>query len=356
MKRCIRLLPALLILASQACAPRPAGQPRWVSEPHRDHPSDRYLVGAATGANRNEAVDLAIARLSQQVEVRVNATEQRRTLSSMIAAVSADDSTTFASEVRLTTNATLLGVEIAGASRLHNGAYAALATLDIDRSIGLYDDAIRRLEALRNADIDRAESADSTWAELVAVSDAMTRAVERDILVVTRSVIAARGSRHRLPVVLSAPPLITRFESLRDRISLSVVPIGACPPGFVLAAEAALSHRGLPVQRDHPGSIQLRIGWHAVTAQTYDPRWWACRWRLRVTLYDADRGVTIAGHPSPGDTVYALGEEAALAQSQEDARATLVESIGVVLGRPGASTDRGSGDTISNTQHKEPPR
>lgn len=356
MKLCIRLLLALLILAPQACAPRPTGQPRWVNEPHREYPTDRFLVGAATGATRNESVDLAIARLSQQVEVRVNASEQRRTLSSMIASVSGHDSTTFESEVHLATNATLLGVEIAETTRLAGGAYATLATLDIDRSIGLYDVEIHRLEMQRDAAMGSAERAGSAWAEFVAVSDAMSQAVERDILIVTRSVLAARGSRPRQPVVLSAPTLITRYETLREQLSLSVVPVGACPPEFVSAAEAALGHRGLPVQRDHPGSIQLRIGWQAVTTQTYDPRWWACRWRLNVTLYDAERGDTIASSPSPGDTAYGLGREAVLTQSQTDAAATIVESIDTVLRRPGASTGRDPGDTIERTPHKESPR
>ena len=312
-------------------------------------------MGVATGETCDDAVDRAIARIAQQIEVRVNATEQRRSLYNAVNAVGGAESTSLESEVHLVTDATLLGVEIVETLPLPNGSCAARAALEIDRSIALYDGAIEQRDSEIGASLARADGADTPWAEFVAVAQAMSLALDRDILAMTRGVLAARGARAHRAVSLAAPGLIGRYEALRAMISLSVVPIGACPPEFVTSAESALTRRGLPVERDHPGAIQLRIGWQALAEQTYDPRWWACRWRLSVTLYDAGQGETIASR-TPGGAAYGLGKEAAVDQSQSDAGSALTESVDIVLRRPGASSNHESGDTIHSTQSKESPQ
>lgn len=327
-----------LLFLLVACTPALTGQPRWVHQPQLGYPADRYLVGSATGETCDDAVDLAIARIAQQIEVRVNASEQRRSLYNAINAASGAESTEIETDVRLTTDATLLGVEIVESLPLPNGSCAARAVLDFDRSIALYDAAIAQRESSIGTALNRAGTARSPWMEFVSVSEAMRIAIERDVLAMTRGVLASRGGRNAQTDPNVAPALIDRYESLRDQISLSVVRVGGCPESLVEAAESVLVERGLPLERDHPGSIQLRVSWFAEVEQTYDPRWWACKWRLSVTLIDADRNETIASHSPAASTAYGLSREAAITQSQSDAATPLANAIEIVLQRPGAFT------------------
>jgi len=337
MKRRGLAIPILLLaFVTTACAPKLTGKPRWVNEPHRDYPADRFLVGVATGETCEQAVDLAIARIAQQIEVRVNATEQRRSLINTMNTVGSADSNTLETHVSLTTDATLLGIEIIETLPLPSGSCAARAALDIDRSITLYDAAINQKEREIESTLRSADLPDSAWIEYVHVSSAFRLAINRDVLAMTRGGIASRGDRDPAPVGLLAPGLIDRYTALRDALSLSVVRIGDCPPGLITAAEECLTRCGLPIERDHPGAIQLRIGWQARPEQTYDPAWWVCRWRMTVTLYDAEQGVTIASHSPPEAAAYGLGRQAAIEESQSDAAAMIDQAIDIVLHRPGA--------------------
>jgi len=148
--------------------------------------------------------------------------------------------------------------------------------------------------------------------------------------------------------VLLSPPLISKYEALREGVSISVIPVGPCPDAFIREAEASMARLHLPVERDHAGDIQIRIGWQSETTQTYDPNWWVCRWQLRVSLYDAPRNTTIARFdPADGDA-YGLGEEAASREALEQAAVWLEPAIASVLDHPEADLLRQWRETISN--------
>ena len=340
----ITLLGALFAGACAGCASQPTGTPRWINSPHTDYPADRFLVGVASGETCDEAVDRAIARLSQQIEVRVNATEQRRSLVGAAAlfgeseAPGDSDSFTFETEIRLVTDVMLLGVEIVETRPLTSGSCAARAVLEIDRSIILYDDAVAHRDEVIAAALVRADSARSQWVEYLAVSEALREAFKRDMLAIARSVLVARLKRGQTPPVMVAPTLVNRYEALRDEIDFSVVPIGDCPDVFIDVARTILAQRDLPLEPDYFGSLQIRIGWQAQTAQTYDPRWWATRWRISVTLYDAQGGETIAGAPPRSGSAYGLSERAAYETALTDGVTALTESIAGVLELPGADS------------------
>jgi uncharacterized protein (TIGR02722 family) len=333
----ILFIPIALALAS--CAQNRSSQPDWVNEPHADYPADRFLVGVATGQTCDEAVDRAIARIAQQIEVRVNASEQRRSLVNSVESLGDPESFTFQTEVHLVTDTTLLGVEVVETLARSSGSCTARVALDITRSINLYDEAIEQRQVSVRSSLERADEADSQWLEFIATAEALRVAIDRDVLAIARGVLASRLGQQQPSLTMIVPMLIDRYESLREQISISVVPIGDCPAQFIDAARNKLSQQDLPLEPDYFGLLQIRIGWEAKTEQTYDPRWWSSRWRLSVTLYDAERGVTIANQIPQTGSAYGLTEDDAQQQALSDAAGSLVDAIAKLIDQPGGLKD-----------------
>ncbi len=330
--RIILLLAVALMPIS--CAPANRSQPKWVSQPHTDYPADRYLVGVATGENCDDAVDRAIARLSQQVEVEVTAMETHRRLINEISSFDASSLILFDTRINLESNTTLLGVEIVETRPLGRGSCAARAVLEIDRSLALYEEAItQRSASIRSMQLS-ADRADREWNEFIAVASALRLSIEHDQLAMTQRVIAGRAGRELLLVDLRSPEFLERYSALLETISISAVPVGDCPPMLIDRAESALTEHDIPVERDFPGSIQLRIGWSEETKQTFDPRWWSCRWRISVTLYDAVRGETLATSAPQAVFSYGLSNDAALEAAIEEASDAIGSAVGIVLRNP----------------------
>ncbi|MCB9847597.1 MAG: LPP20 family lipoprotein [Phycisphaeraceae bacterium] len=329
---------ALAVSAQIGCARQTGISSGRNADPYREFPADRFLVGAATGATRDAAIDQAIARIAQQIEVRVVATEQRRSLYDAASALAATDSTSLESSVHLVTSATLLGVEIIETRPLDSGASSALAALDINRSLALYDTAIHRHDESIRTLVQRADDATSDWRRYIDTARALRLAVERDTFAVTRGVLESRAGRTAQAITLTAPGLVDRFETLRDSISLSVVPNGDCPEALATRAGAALSGLGLPLEHDVPGVIQLRVGWRPDAARTYDPRRWSCRWRLSVSLYDTQRGATIARSDAPSGSAYGPSREAAIEEALAQAVVAIDDAVESVILDSGTTT------------------
>gem|GEM_PF-5756637 len=329
---------ACLGLLAPGCSAPLTGQPRWVTHPNLDFPSNRYFVGVASGGTCDDAVDLAITRLSQQIEVEVSSMESHRRLVNDVSGISASNSLIYDSQVTLVSNTTLLGVEIDETLPLPSGECVARAVLDIDRSLGLYDEAIARRGASIESSLTQADRADRIWGEFLAVAAALRSAIDHDKLALTRRVIAGRAHRRLPALTLRTGPIAARYEALRERVSISVVPVGDCPPELIDVAQAALLEHDLPVERDHPGSLQLRIGLGMETKQTFDPRWWSARWRLGVTLYDAEHQESIASNAPRGSTAYGLSEAAAEVQARQSAAEQLTRAIDTALNNPGTTS------------------
>lgn len=332
------ILVILVSVVLAGCAPRRGVQPGWISEPHAEFPADRFMVGVASGESCDEAIDRAIARISQQIEVRVNATEQRHSLMNSVASLGSSGSFTFESDVHLASETTLLGVEIVETRPLSSGSCAARAVLNIDRSIVLYDEAIGLAQAAIRSSLDRADGVETRWQEFIAVSEALHEAIDLDVLVIARSVLASRASRAQPPMTLVVPTLVDRYDSLRKQISISVVPIGDCPIVFIDAARANLSGLDLPLKPDYFGLLQIRIGWQISTERTFDPRWWSSRWRLSVTLYDSQLRVTIASSTPQEGSAYGLSEDAAHEQALLDAVIMLEDMMVRLIEIPGSDS------------------
>ncbi len=340
------LITALLAVLTGCAAPSNQ-QPAWLTHPHDEYPADRYMVGVATGKNYDDAMDRAIARIAQQIEVQVSATEQRRSLSRAFGSIGGGELLEFESAVNLGSDATLIGIEVVEVHRDRDRSCTALAVLDLDRAIPEYTFKVLLQDQMIRIAKDRSRLTDTPWSEFINAAAAMRAAIERDQLAMALGVLESRrGSPRRTPVLLS-PPLITKYEALRESVSIAVVPVGPCPDSFIREAEASMARLHIPVEQDHAGDIQIRIGWQAETEQTYDPNWWVCHWQLRVSLYDAPRNVTIARFDPAGGDAYGLGEDAANQEALDQAAVWIEPAIARVLDHPEADLLRQWHNTIS---------
>lgn len=289
-------------------------KPGWVDRP-REGADGRILVGVGVGGSRDIAIDGAMARLAQSIEVRVIAEEEARSAGEMNIADgqrSASARSFLDRSVRLRVDQRLAGVRIERTWRdPATGEWHARVSLDRREAARGFDrrveEAARRAEAaMRRADEAAGWRRVVNWREaMLATDEAIDHARARDALLgdaswaVALSELLKDRERARLG-----------WERARRSVRVAVQWTTAESAAFGRAIADRISDFGiLTLAGDADVLIVCEIA--LSTGPAFDGRTRATRWALTVRAVSADDRRTLAARRETGSSVSRADSERA---------------------------------------------
>jgi len=288
------LVSMIIGLSLLGCAPvgRKAisDRPMWIDRPQESQSKDEIVV-VGSGFSRAEAIDAALARLAQSIEVRVVSIEHSVTfggVSSTVDGRSSDASSSLHRAIELLTDQRLPGVRIRRTwFDQHTSETYALAALNV-RDAGQWLDA-RVDEAVQRVDqaLSRSKSTNSDWATLsalrsarAAINDALDSALARDAIdPAALSFNPASDLRHRRQEIADA------WRAAQSAFRVEIVARTNQSEPIAQAVERAIGGAGLaPAIRPAPVKIVCELA--LVPVASYDPGARAVRWTATIAAID----------------------------------------------------------------------
>lgn len=272
--------------------------PAWIEQPQSLASGDS-MVAVGSGRSRESAIDQAVMRLAQSIEVRLVAREASGTSARRLqtnSGVSDSINTTLDSTIRLFVDARLPGVTVQATHRDRaSGMYFALVSLDRRRAADRLEDAA--LDAARRgrlAEI-RAASIDNPWSRLATLRQAGEAAAEALDKLRARDAVAlssAPGAPLRDDLFALSRQVTKAIDETRSSLRVTVVASDAQSEALAAAVRLALAKLGVSTASGDAGAL-VRTGLRITPMRSFDPSRRAAAWSARVELVDLDRRAVI---------------------------------------------------------------
>jgi hypothetical protein len=323
-------------------------RPAWVDQPGLARPGALYLTAVGAGASRDEAANVAVARIAQQLAVDVDARETARSTY-----VADDDGARGRSRQRvrldrsidLDTGVLLMGTEVVETWQEPRGGFHALAVLDRATAAAAYDDLLGRLADQVRAEREAADRAASSWSRFVYLGRALAAAEEHDRLLRIRSVISpwpsATGSRALAPEIAAAR------SALGDELVAVVEPAPGTPGAFEPIVRDALLAAGIAVRADALAAVRARVRYETFPRPFAQRQDHLVEWRLTVRFVDGESGRAAQGLTLDGDgwgISAADASETAVHRARDRLRRELAPYLSGLVSPPGATPPAGRGN------------
>lgn len=292
----------LIGLVPFACADvsgrRSASRPAWIDLP-RESQNDGELHAVGAGMTRDEAIDAAMARLAQAIDVRVVATDQ-----TIVEGESREDEHARSTaararlrrDIKLISDQRLPGVMVQEVWRdPATETYYARVALDRRAAAERFDAEVG--EAARRASLARleADNLGATWRRLNALAEARSALESALAAAQTRDALAgAYGwSLSRSDVIELSRETDQAWRDARSSMSVSVVAADVDGEKLVDPVSNALASRSVPVQQGG-AVVVIRCGLQIEPGRSYDTTRRAATWRATLTAVDVNHRRTLA--------------------------------------------------------------
>jgi hypothetical protein len=222
-KRRKKVLPVsflLLFLFADAAFPQEA--PRWVTRQALAYPPDLYLTGTGEGRSEEEARTRALAQISRFFQTTVDDTQQL--MYSYEKTFSGSDERTAASQQSVVTSeADFFGVRFAETYFEKGGNVRALAYIDREDALEVYDMRIAACLTQINELLNRYENSPHPMAAIPRLREARESAALAEKLAGIAALVNPGASDHYRGITAILPRVDSAIDAGKARLTASVI-------------------------------------------------------------------------------------------------------------------------------------
>jgi hypothetical protein len=195
--------------------------PRWVTRQTVAYPPDKYLTGTGEGRTEEEARIRALAQISRFFQTTVDDTQElfysyRQTLSG------SDERTAVSQQSVVTSEADFFGVRFAETYFERNGAVRALAYIDREEVLEVYDLRIAACLTQVNEILNRYENSPHPMAAIKRLQEARESAALAEKLAGIAVLINPAASDHYRGITAILPRVDSAIDASQARLTAGV--------------------------------------------------------------------------------------------------------------------------------------
>jgi hypothetical protein len=195
--------------------------PHWVTRQTMVYPPDKYLTGTGEGRNEEEARTRALAQISRFFQTTVDDTQElfysyRQTLSG------SDERTATSQQSVVTSEADFFGVRFAETYFERNGNVRALAYIDREEALEVYDMRIAACLTRVNELLNRYENSPHPMAAIPRLREARENAALAEKLAGIAALVNPDASDHYRGITAILPRIDSAIDAGKARLTASV--------------------------------------------------------------------------------------------------------------------------------------